>query len=41
MADDVDRLIHAVNEHPADRQAAAADAYLRVLQGGLSPSPAP
>ncbi|MEV6424876.1 TetR/AcrR family transcriptional regulator [Streptomyces sp. NPDC051662] len=34
-------LIHAVNEHPADRQAAATDAYLRILQGGLSPRPAP
>ncbi|RYJ21834.1 TetR-family transcriptional regulator [Streptomyces sp. L-9-10] len=34
-------LIHAVNEHPADRQDAAADAYLRILQGGLSLSPGP
>ncbi|WP_323138034.1 TetR/AcrR family transcriptional regulator [Streptomyces sp. NBC_01433] len=33
-------LVHAVNEHPADRQAAAADACLRILQGGLSPGPA-
>ncbi|MFE6163564.1 TetR/AcrR family transcriptional regulator [Streptomyces sp. NPDC056486] len=34
-------LIHAVNEHPADRQPAAIDAYLRILRAGLTPSPAP
>ncbi|MGW5862575.1 TetR/AcrR family transcriptional regulator [Streptomyces sp. NPDC055239] len=34
-------LIHAVNEHPADRRPAATDAYLRILQAGLTPSPAP
>ncbi|WP_328611900.1 TetR/AcrR family transcriptional regulator [Amycolatopsis sp. NBC_00345] len=28
-------LIHAVNEHPAERRAAAVDAYLRLLCAGL------
>ncbi|MFC8075058.1 TetR/AcrR family transcriptional regulator [Streptomyces sp. NPDC057307] len=30
-------LVHAVNEHPADRRTGAAEAYLRILRGGLSP----
>jgi AcrR family transcriptional regulator len=30
-------LIHAINEHPADRRAAAIDAYLRLLRNGLMP----
>ncbi|MEU9887757.1 TetR/AcrR family transcriptional regulator [Sphaerisporangium sp. NPDC051011] len=34
-------LIHAVNEHPADRRPAATDAYFRILQAGLTASPAP
>ncbi|AOS64514.1 TetR/AcrR family transcriptional regulator [Actinoalloteichus hymeniacidonis] len=29
-------LIHAVNEHPAERRAAAADAYLSLLRTGLT-----
>ncbi|MEV7426364.1 MULTISPECIES: TetR/AcrR family transcriptional regulator [unclassified Streptomyces] len=31
-------LIHAVNEHPAERQPAATDAYLHILRAGLTPS---
>lgn len=34
-------LFQAISEHPADRQAAATDAYLRLLQAGLTSSPAP
>ncbi|MEU3579036.1 hypothetical protein AB0H24_21840 [Streptomyces globisporus] len=30
-------LVHAVGEHPVERRAAAADAYLALLRGGLAP----
>ncbi|MDI9888620.1 TetR family transcriptional regulator [Streptomyces sp. HNM0645] len=32
-------LIHAVSEHPAERQGAAIDNYLGILQVGLAPTP--
>lgn len=32
-------LIHAVSEHPAERQAAAIDNYLGILRAGLAPTP--
>ncbi|MEU0472042.1 SbtR family transcriptional regulator [Streptomyces olivaceus] len=32
-------LIHAVSEHPAERQGAAIDNYLGILRAGLAPAP--
>ena len=32
-------LIHAVGEHPEERQEAATDAYLGILRSGLAPAP--
>lgn len=31
-------LIHAVSEHPAERQSAAIDNYLDILRAGLAPT---
>ncbi|MFF4618187.1 hypothetical protein [Nonomuraea jabiensis] len=33
-------LIHAISEHPADRQGAATNAYIGLLRAGLVTAPA-